>query len=194
MRDKSESYLRTVLESHKRNDEDETNSLKEEIDVLRRSLESRQKVIEGLLLTEPNSGGQSDRYYREVQDLRQRIKELTESHFKESELLKVKMALQHDVECREMTGVYEDRIDVLTERIKQLEDENSRVREIFEGEIRSKMKQRQKFEVDVSKLKNVIRKMKIELEGYGKELRLNIEGMKSQANSFSMSVLTELGQ
>lgn len=194
MRDKSESYLRTVLESHKRNDEDETNSLKEEIDVLRRSLESRQKVIEGLLLTEPSSGGQSDRYYREVQDLRQRIKELTESHFKESELLKVKMALQHDVECREMTGVYEDRIDVLTERIKQLEDENSRVREIFEGEIRSKMKQRQKFEVDVSKLKNVIRKMKIELEGYGKELRLNIEGMKSQANSFSMSVLTELGQ
>lgn len=194
MRDKSESYLRTVLESHKRNDEDETNSLKEEIEVLRRSLESRQKVIEGLLLTEPSSGGQSDRYYREVQDLRQRIKELTESHFKESELLKVKMALQHDVECREMTGVYEDRIDVLTERIKQLEDENSRVREIFEGEIRSKMKQRQKFEVDVSKLKNVIRKMKIELEGYGKELRLNIEGMKSQANSFSMSVLTELGQ
>lgn len=30
------------------------------------------------------------------------------------------------------------------------------------------MKQRQKFETDASKLKNVIRKMKVELESYGK--------------------------
>lgn len=30
------------------------------------------------------------------------------------------------------------------------------------------MKQRHKFEIEVSKLKNYIRKMKIELESYGK--------------------------
>lgn len=42
-----------------------------------------------------------------------------------------------------------------------LEDDKAHLREKYEDEIRSKMKQRQKFEVEVSKLKNYIRKMKI---------------------------------
>lgn len=36
--------------------------------------------------------------------------------------------------------------------------------------------------------------MKIQLESYGKQMRLNIEGIRDQANSFSMSILGELGQ
>lgn len=39
-------------------------------------------------------------YYKEVQELRQRIKELTEGFFQDSELLKVKMAVKHDIDIR----------------------------------------------------------------------------------------------
>lgn len=53
---------------------------------------------------------------------------------------------------------------------------------------------RNKFQIEISKLKNIIRKMKVELESYGKQLRLNIDGMKDQANSFSMSIIGSFEQ
>ena len=90
--------------------------LKDQIEDLKQSLQARQKVIEGFLL-EGVQHYKNDKYYEEVQSLRQRIKELTESFFKQSELLKVKMALKHEADVREVARVYEDRIDVLTSRI-----------------------------------------------------------------------------
>lgn len=100
------------------------------------------------------------------------------------------MAIKHEADVQEVSKAFGDRLDISNARIKGLELDNERLREKYEQEVRNKVKLRQKFDIEVSKMKNVIRKMKIELESYGKEVRLNIDGIKDQANSFSMSMLT----
>lgn len=48
--------------------------------------------------------------------------------------------------------------------------------------------------MEISKLKNLVRKLKIELHGIQEEFRLNIDGVKENNVTFSMSLMKSVLQ
>jgi hypothetical protein len=64
-----------------------------------------------------------------------------------------------------MVRVYEDKIDVITCHLKYMNEQNDRLRGYYEDELTNKIKQKRLFESEISKLKNLIRKLRVELHG-----------------------------
>ena len=71
------------------------------------------------------------------------------------------MAAKHQSDVREVGKAYESRIDVIAQKLNYYEIQNERLRRNYEDEIRAKMVLRNKFQMQGSKLKNIIRKMKV---------------------------------
>lgn len=64
-----------------------------------------------------------------------------------------------------MVKIYNNKIDILSAQIKYLSEQNDRLRANYETEIESKIKQRRNWEIEAGSLKNLIRKLKVELHG-----------------------------
>lgn len=57
-----------------------------------------------------------------------------------------------------------------------------------------KIKQRRNWEIEAGQLKNLVRKLKVELKGIQDEFRLNIDGLRDQNTTFSMTLMKSMVQ
>lgn len=80
-------------------------------------------------------------------------------------MLKIKTAEKYERDLQEMVKIYNDKIDILSAQIKYLSEQNDRLRANYELEIENKIKQRRNWEIEAGSLKNLIRKLKVELRG-----------------------------
>ncbi len=80
-------------------------------------------------------------------------------------MLKIKTAEKYERDLQEMVKIYNDKIDILSAQIKYLSEQNDRLRTNYELEIENKIKQRRNWEIEAGSLKNLIRKLKVELRG-----------------------------
>ena len=99
------------------------------------------------------------------------------------------MAEKYESDLKEMVKIYEDKIEVLSYQVRDLSDQNDRLRHNYEDEVTFRIRQRRNFEIEVGQLKNLIRKLKVELQGVQDEFKLNIDGMRDQSASFSMALM-----
>ena len=111
---------------------------------------------------------------------------------RESELLKVKMSQQHELDVQEVSRSYRAHIDVFTVRVDQLEKINADLRVRYEEEIRLKQGLKQNFEIKVSQLKNLIKKLKLDLDKVSDEYRLSIEGIKESQMALSSHLIIDI--
>lgn len=109
-------------------------------------------------------------------------------------MLKVKTAEKHQRDLREMVRVYEDKLDVLTTQTRWLSEQNSRLRANYEAEVEAKIKNRRAWEVEAGQLRNLVRKLKVQLRGIEEEFKLNIDGIRDQNLTFSMSLMKSMIQ
>ena len=108
---------------------------------------------------------------------------------RQNEMLKIKMTEKYQVELKEAIKIYEDKIEVISFQATSLSDQNDRLRHKYEEQVTSKIRQRRAFEIEISQLKNIIRKLKAQLKGVQDEFRLNIDGVRDQNASFSMTLM-----
>lgn len=126
--------------------------------------------------------------------MRERLKEQVEHLMRENELLKVKTAEKYEKDLKESVKIYEDKIEVLSAEVRDLSDQNDRLRHNYEDEVTNRIRQRRNWEIEVSQLKNIIRKLKAELQGVQDEFRLNIDGIRDQNATFSMALMKSMVQ
>ena len=93
-----------------------------------------------------------------------------------------------------MVKVYEEKMDIMGCHMKYMQQENERLRNCYEDEIRGKISQKRQFEAEIARLKNMIRKLKVELQGIQEEFRLNIDGLRDQNATFSMTIMKSMVQ
>jgi hypothetical protein len=126
--------------------------------------------------------------------VRRRLKEQVESLMRENETLKVKTAEKYERDLKEMVRVYEDRLDVVSAQSQWLSEQNTRLRGNYEAEVEAKIRQRRAWEVEAGQLRNLVRKLKVELRGIEEEFKLNIDGIRDQNLTFSMSLMKSMIQ
>ena len=93
-----------------------------------------------------------------------------------------------------MVKIYDDKIEMLTTEIDDLSGQNDRLRHNYEDEVSFRIKQRRQFEIEISQLKNLIRKLKVEIQGVQDEFKMNIDGMSMQSQTFSMHMMKSVAQ
>ena len=75
------------------------------------------------------------------------------------------MAQKYEQDLKEMVRIYEDKIEILSKEARSLSDQNDRLRINYEDEVTNRIRQRRNWEIQVGQLKNLIRKLKVELQG-----------------------------
>ena len=123
---------------------------------------------------------------------REEMKNITKRYLQESELLKLKMAQQHQIDIQQVGSIYGNQIETLTIRIDQLEKTNADLRAKYEDEIRSRQDMKHKYEIDISNLKNMVKKLKIQIGRVGDEFRLSIEGIRSSNMAMSSQLIVQI--
>lgn len=93
-----------------------------------------------------------------------------------------------------MVRIYDDKIQILAAEVRHLTNQNERMRANYEGELEMKIKQRRNWEIEAGQLKNLVRKLKVELKGIQDEFRLNIDGLRDQNTTFSMTLMKSMVQ
>lgn len=97
--------------------------------------------------------------------MRDRLKEQVEHLIRENELLKIQSAAKYEQDLKEMVRIYEDKMEVLSAQVRSLSEQNDRLRHNYEEEVGSRIRMRRTWEIEVGQLKNLIRKLKTELQG-----------------------------
>lgn len=111
---------------------------------------------------------------------------------RQNELLKVKTAEKYEKDLGEMVRIYEDKIEILSIQIRNLIEQNDRIRKMYEEEVEKKISQKRAGEIEINQLKNLVRKLKVEIQGVQEEFRLNIDGMRDQNVTLSMTMMKSM--
>ena len=60
-------------------------------------------------------------------------------------MLKVKQGEKYERDLKEMVKIYDDKIDILSTEVKDLSNQNDRLRHNYEDEVTFRIKQRRQF-------------------------------------------------
>ena len=85
-------------------------------------------------------------------------------------------------------------MEILSGDVKKLSDQNDRLRHNYEDEVTNRIRQRRNWAIEVGQLKNLIRKLKAELQGINNEFKINIDGVRDQNATFSMVLMKSVIQ
>lgn len=190
-RDKAERFIKESLAGLEMAAEAEQEVLRQEIKSLQVSLANRKKFIDELASTELNTESKVTGL-EELIEIRKRLKDNVEQLMRENELLKVKTAEKYEKDLREMVRIYENKIEILTAELRNYVSQNDRVRGMYEEEIERKITTKRAHEIEVTNLKNLIKKMRVEMRAVEDELNVKLESMRDQNVTLSMTMMKSM--
>ena len=118
---------------------------------------------------------QIKRYEDEIDEIRKAMMELKQSHLRETEILKVKMATLHDADIKELVNLYETKLEGLTTQLTRSEEEESRIRAQLHEEIHKKFEMKKKYDMAISRLNTKILQLKTGMSSMENEMKDKLE-------------------